>query len=195
MKNLLITIILVFAVAFGCGQTIELGYPTDGSVLKRGKNFTAEVILPVSDILMRHDLVVTYSYQISMASCIQVGIALAVDHCSGTCPQPQSQLGEVLYAGPWNPVTPKPGYGYMQDFTVQVSQYMPKGPAIFTLTHLCLLGVGDMLTPDHNPLKSRRRAQYHFSNTGTLPSPSNEVKVSFARLLGEALKAWMCGFR
>ena len=48
MKNLIITIILVFAVAFGCGQTIELGYPTDGTVLKRGKNFTAEVILPVS---------------------------------------------------------------------------------------------------------------------------------------------------
>jgi hypothetical protein len=190
MKNLLITIILVFAVAFGCGQTIELGYPTDGSVLKRGKNFTAEVILPVSDdILMRHDLAVTYFYQISMASCIQVGIALAVDHCSGPCPQPQSQLGEVLYAGPWNPVTPKPGYGYMQNFTVQVSQYMPTGPAIFTLTHLCLLGVGDMLTPDYNPLKNRRRAQHHFSNIGTLPSTSNEVKASFVRLLGEALKA------
>ena len=189
MKNLIITIILVFAVAFGCGQTIELGYPTDGTVLKRGKNFTAEVILPVSEILMRHNLVVTYFYQISMASCIQVGIALAMNHCSGACPQPESQLGSVLYAGPWNPVTPKPGYGYYQDFTLQVPQYMTTGPAIFTLTHLCLLGVGDMLTTDHNLLKSRRRAQHHFSNTGMLQLPSNEAKVSFVRLLGGTLQA------
>lgn len=56
MKNLLIGIILVFAVAFGRGQTIELGYPTNGSVLKRGQNFTAEVILPVSDIPPRHEM-------------------------------------------------------------------------------------------------------------------------------------------
>ncbi|KAF8834567.1 hypothetical protein BDN67DRAFT_563103 [Paxillus ammoniavirescens] len=118
--------ILAFTVASSFGQTIELGYPTNGAVLKRGKNFTAEVILPIS-----------------MASCIQVGIALAVDSCSnGVCPQPQSQLGDVLYAGPWNPVTAKPGYGYYQDFTVQIPAYMTKGPAIFTLTHLCLLGAG-----------------------------------------------------
>lgn len=56
MKNLLIGIILVFAVAFGHGQTIELGYPTDGSVLKRGQNFAAEVILPVSDKPPRHEM-------------------------------------------------------------------------------------------------------------------------------------------
>lgn len=111
-----------------------------------------------------------------MASCIQVGIALAVDHCSGTCPQPQSQLGDVLYAGPWNPVTPKLGYGYIQDFTVKISQSMPKGPAIFTLTHLCLLGVGDMLIPNYNSLRSRRLAQHHFSNTEVHPSESSESR-------------------
>ncbi|KAH0840310.1 hypothetical protein J3R83DRAFT_1321 [Lanmaoa asiatica] len=170
MNIFLITIILVFAVVFGCSQTIELGYPIDGSVLKRGKDFTAEVILPVSNTSTRHELVTAYLYQISMASCIQVGIALAVDNCSGTCPQPQSQLGDVLYAGPWNPVTPKPGYGYIQNFTVKISQSMPKGLGIFTLTHLCLLGVGDTLNPSHNPLKSRRRAQHRFSNTELLLS-------------------------
>ncbi|KAH7887312.1 hypothetical protein F5I97DRAFT_816617 [Phlebopus sp. FC_14] len=119
--------VLVLAVVQCFAQTIELGYPTDGSVLKRGRNITAEVILPIS-----------------MASCIQVGIALAVNHCSnGVCPQPSAQLGEVLYAGPWNPVTPKPGDGFYEDFTVQIPKYTPKGPAIFTLTHLCLLGVGE----------------------------------------------------
>ncbi|KAF9235577.1 hypothetical protein BU15DRAFT_77894 [Melanogaster broomeanus] len=124
MKLPSVAAVLAFVVTSGFAQTIELGYPTNGAVLHRGKNFTAEVILPFS-----------------MASCIQVGIALALDSCSnGVCPQPQSQLGSVLYAGPWNPVTLKPGQGYYQDFTMQISEYQPKGHAIFTLTHLCLLG-------------------------------------------------------
>lgn len=42
-------------------------------------------------------------------------------------PEIQSQFGDVLYAGPWNPVTQKPGYEYIQNFTVQVSQSMPEG--------------------------------------------------------------------
>ncbi|KAG8219053.1 hypothetical protein J3R82DRAFT_4809 [Butyriboletus roseoflavus] len=176
MKNQLIAIMVVFAVVFCCGQTIELGYPTKGSVLKRGKSFTAEVVLPVSDTPTRHELIVTYFYQISMASCIQVGIALAVAPCSGACPQPQSQLGDVLYAGPWNPVTPKPGYGYIQDFTVTIPQSMPKGAAIFTLTHLCLLGA--------SALKTRRRPQHPFSSTGLLPSKSYESKGVTDRIIG-----------
>lgn len=80
-----------------------------------------------------------------MASCIQVGIALAMNICSnGVCPQPTDQLGDVLYAGPWTP-TGHPEGGFYQNFTLQVSEYMPMGPAIFTLTHLCLLGVCSFL--------------------------------------------------
>lgn len=158
---------------------------------REGRSLLPKSSFP-SVMRLQNELVSTHFYQISMASCIQVGIALAVDHCSGACPQPQSQLGDVLYAGPWNPVTPKPGYGYIQNFTVKVSQSMAQGPAIFTLTHLCLLGVGDMLNLRHNPLKTRRRAQHHFLNTGVLPSKSNESKGVTDQILGESLSVWMC---
>lgn len=70
-----------------------------------------------------------------------MGIALAVNSCNdGVCPQPSDQLGNVLYAGPWTP-TAHPSSGNYQNFTLQVPEYMPEGPATFTLTHLCLIGV------------------------------------------------------
>ena len=83
----------------------------------------------------------TYRHQTSIASCIEVGIALAIDSCdNGACPQPQNQLGYVLYAGPFTPTTPYSD-GFYENFTFQVPEYMSTGPAVFTLTHLCLLGV------------------------------------------------------
>ena len=88
-----------------------------------------------------HRFTKAISFQGSMASCIQVGIALAMDNCyNGVCPQPADQLGAVLYAGPWTP-TVHPVGGFYQNFTLQVPEYFSAGPAIFSLTHLCLLGV------------------------------------------------------
>ncbi|KAF8119433.1 hypothetical protein EV363DRAFT_1384175 [Boletus edulis] len=125
MKLFPIVSVLVGAAVSVLGQTIELGAPTNGAVLHQGKNFTAQVIQPAS-----------------LASCIQVGIALAIDSCNnGVCPQPADQLGNVLYAGPWNPTAHSPASGgFYQNFTLQVPTFMNTGPAIFTLTHLCLLG-------------------------------------------------------
>ncbi|KAF8433022.1 hypothetical protein L210DRAFT_3650093 [Boletus edulis BED1] len=125
MKLFPIISVLVGTAVSILGQTIELGTPTNGAVLHQGKNFTAQVIQPES-----------------IASCIQVGIALAINSCNnGVCPQPTDQLGNVLYAGPWNPTPHNPG-GFYQNFTLQVPAFMNTGPAIFTLTHLCLLGAG-----------------------------------------------------
>lgn len=143
MKLFPVVSVLAGAVASVLGQTIELGYPTDGTVLSLGQNFTAQVIQPVSTHHEVHHESTDQSgwFQESMASCIQVGIALAMDSCTnGVCPQPANELGDVLYAGPWTPTPHNPG-GFYQNFTFQVSQYMSTGPAIFTLTHLCLLGV------------------------------------------------------
>jgi len=123
MKVFAAVSVLIGAVASVLGQTIELGTPTDGTVLCPGEYFTSQIIQPIS-----------------MASCIQVGIALAIAPCpNDVCPQPTDQLGNVLYAGPWNPTANNPG-GFYQNFTLQVPDYMTPGPAIFTLTHLCLLG-------------------------------------------------------
>ncbi|KAG8219050.1 hypothetical protein J3R82DRAFT_4806 [Butyriboletus roseoflavus] len=123
MRSFTVISVLAGAVASVLGQTIELGTPTNGQVLYPGQNFTAQVVEPVS-----------------MASCIQVGIALAIANCNnGVCPEPTNQLGNVLYAGPWTPTAHAPG-GFYQNFTVQIPEYTTTGPAIFTLTHLCLLG-------------------------------------------------------
>lgn len=79
-----------------------------------------------------------------MSSCIQVGIALAIDNCqNGICPAPADALGSVLYAGPWTPESHPPSGSY-ENFTVTLPSYLAEGPAIFTLTHLCLLGVWEL---------------------------------------------------
>ncbi|KAG2361615.1 hypothetical protein BDR07DRAFT_1286680 [Suillus spraguei] len=115
--------VLVAGVSAILAQTIELGYPQNGDNFCPGQELTAQVIQPES-----------------MASCIQVGIALAIDNCAnGSCPEPAQELGSVLYAGPWTPESHTPG-GFYQNFTVTVPSYLANGPAIFTLTHLCLLG-------------------------------------------------------
>ncbi|OJA17646.1 hypothetical protein AZE42_10530 [Rhizopogon vesiculosus] len=77
----------------------------------------------------------------SMASCIQVGIALAINNCeNGICPAPAEALGCVLYAGPWTPEDHQSG-GF---FTVTLPSYLGDDPAISTLTHLCPLGAREL---------------------------------------------------
>ncbi|KAI9569276.1 hypothetical protein HD554DRAFT_2171423 [Boletus coccyginus] len=123
MKLFSVVSVLV-AVGSALGQTIEIGYPTDGTVFYAGEDFTAKIDRPNSII-----------------GCTEVGIALAIASCDEeVCPEPTDRLGNVLYAGPFTPT----GHtdGYYQNFSVQVPDYVPVGPAIFTLTHLCLLGGG-----------------------------------------------------
>ncbi|KAG2087452.1 uncharacterized protein F5147DRAFT_588092, partial [Suillus discolor] len=106
-------------------QTIELGFPQNGDNFSPGQQVTAQVIKPQA-----------------MAPTVQVGIALAIDHCeNGSCPDPADGLGFYLYAGPWTPEAHDPSYIYYQNFTVTIPSNLAKGPAIFTLTHLCLIGV------------------------------------------------------
>ncbi|KAJ8591241.1 hypothetical protein M405DRAFT_851409 [Rhizopogon salebrosus TDB-379] len=117
--------ILTAAVSATFAQTIQLGFPQNGNTFSPGQKVTAQVILPGS-----------------IASCIQVGIALAINSCqNGVCPAPAEALGSVLYAGPWTPTKAlnHPPGGFYQNFTVTIPSYLG-GPAIFTLTHLCLLG-------------------------------------------------------
>jgi hypothetical protein len=127
LVNMLFKCLAVFAAAISVtlAQTIELGFPQNGDNFTPGQEVVAQVILPQS-----------------IESCIQVGIALAIDNCAnGSCPNPADVLGSVLYAGPWTPESHPPG-GFYQNFTVTIPSYLATGPAIFTLTHLCLLGAG-----------------------------------------------------
>ncbi|KAG2075690.1 hypothetical protein BDR04DRAFT_990401, partial [Suillus decipiens] len=118
----------VFAagIAAALAQTIELGYPQNGDNLYPGQELVVQVIRPIS-----------------MAETIQVGIALGISPCvNGSCPDPAYELYSVLYAGPWTPDIYTPGIdGPYQNFTVTIPSDLAKGPAIFTLTHLCIIGV------------------------------------------------------
>lgn len=125
MKFVAFIAAIASAVAPVLGQTIELGSPQNGDVLQTGQNFTVQVIQPES-----------------MASVFQVGISLSIANCNnGVCPQPTQQLGDVLYAGPWTPTAHSPG-GFYQNFTFPITSDFVKGPAVFTLSHFCLIGAG-----------------------------------------------------
>ncbi|KAG1811632.1 hypothetical protein EV424DRAFT_1542423 [Suillus variegatus] len=118
--------IAVFAAGISAtlAQTIELGFPQNGDNFYPGQEVTAQVIQPES-----------------MASTVQVGIALGIANCeNGSCPDPADGLGSYLYTGPWTPEAHGPPYGYYHNFTVTIPSYLAKGPAIFTLTHFCLIG-------------------------------------------------------
>ncbi|KAH7930622.1 hypothetical protein BV22DRAFT_1054285 [Leucogyrophana mollusca] len=127
MKFFSSAVVLATAAATAVAQTIELGYPVDGTILSPGQKIGVQVVQPES-----------------MASCIQVGIALAINACHTPedCPSPAQELGDVLYAGPWTPTAHSNGGGFYQNITVEVPSFSTATPAIFTLTHLCLLGAG-----------------------------------------------------
>ncbi|KAI6135234.1 hypothetical protein EDD17DRAFT_48610 [Pisolithus thermaeus] len=125
MKLYTFVAVLAVMVASAFGQTIELGSPQNGDVLKIGQNFTVQVVEPDS-----------------LASVWQIGIALAIASCNnGVCPQPTSQLGDILYSGPWTPTSHAEG-GFYQNFTFQLGEYSNTGPAVFTLVHSGLIGAG-----------------------------------------------------
>ncbi|KAH7909632.1 hypothetical protein BJ138DRAFT_206480 [Hygrophoropsis aurantiaca] len=123
MKFFSVFTVLAASTALAFGSFIELGFPQNGANFHANQEVTAQVILPES-----------------MASCIDVGIALAINNCqNGVCPQPSSALGDVLYAGPFTPTNHGNGK-FFQNITVTLPDYVQKGEAIFSLTHLCLAG-------------------------------------------------------
>ena len=52
---------------------------------------------------------------------------MAAPESNGICPKPSSQLGDVLYARPWDPMILAPDKGFYQNFTVQIADYIAKG--------------------------------------------------------------------
>ncbi|KAG8219051.1 hypothetical protein J3R82DRAFT_4807 [Butyriboletus roseoflavus] len=54
MKFLSVCVVVASAVSSALGQTIELRYPVNGTVLPINENFTAQVVLPVRYSLQIH---------------------------------------------------------------------------------------------------------------------------------------------
>ncbi|KAH7915540.1 hypothetical protein BJ138DRAFT_1054630 [Hygrophoropsis aurantiaca] len=134
--------VLATVVASAFADTIELGYPVDGSGLLPGHNVTVQVVQP-------------QPYE----PCLQVGIALAVNGCiREVCPDPSQQMGAVLYSGPWEPVQQADG-GIYQNFSVSIPMFLGgAGSGIFSLTHVCLIGTGP------EPMIEYRNATVKFHN-------------------------------
>ncbi|KDQ51227.1 hypothetical protein JAAARDRAFT_163825 [Jaapia argillacea MUCL 33604] len=109
-------------------QTINIGAPAEGSTVCAGCNINVEVDRPNS-----------------LSGSEEVAIVIAMRSCnSGGCISPESALGTVLYAGPYNPqysATPdwKPPH---QNFTVEVPTFFITGKATLSVTHLSLVGAG-----------------------------------------------------
>ncbi|KAG1807278.1 uncharacterized protein BJ212DRAFT_1282129 [Suillus subaureus] len=115
--------IAVFAVGISAtlAQTIELGFPQNGDNFCPGQEVVVQAIQPES-----------------LASCIQVGIALAIDDCvNGSCPDPAEALGSVLYAGSWTPENHPPG-GFYQNVTVTIPSLPCRGVLLSLHLRTCV---------------------------------------------------------
>ncbi|KAE9403997.1 hypothetical protein BT96DRAFT_1016605 [Gymnopus androsaceus JB14] len=83
-------------------QGIIIDQPTPGTTLSQGVPFTVQITRP-------DDIEFTY----------EVGLAIGALACTSPCPDPESRMGDVLYAGPFDPEFHGPGQQY-QNFTVVI---------------------------------------------------------------------------
>ncbi|KAH9920444.1 uncharacterized protein B0H18DRAFT_881086 [Fomitopsis serialis] len=122
-------------IALASAQGIDIGAPLAGSTISPGQNITVEVDRPNS-----------------LTGSEEVAIVISMVPCeTSTCNSPNqdlsSELGYVLYNGPYSPqydsITPpdhKPPY---QNFSVQVPSWYTSGEHIaLAVTHVSLVGAG-----------------------------------------------------
>ncbi|PAV17832.1 hypothetical protein PNOK_0631800 [Pyrrhoderma noxium] len=76
----------------------------------------------------------------------EIGIAIAIKHCSqDPCEDSSQALGAVLYAGTFNPVMDYDlGYSY-ENYTLTVPDGIQSGPAVISVAHASLINGGPSL--------------------------------------------------
>ncbi|KAF9068134.1 hypothetical protein BDP27DRAFT_1295460 [Rhodocollybia butyracea] len=117
-------------------QSIEVTLPAADTILFQGQPFVVQVVQPDSII-----------------SSIEVGLAIGVLHCTATPCQadPITQLGDVLYYGPYDPEFHEPGQQPYQNFTVTIPEGEfdgQTGIAQLGVVRLRLIGAGPSATLD-----------------------------------------------
>ncbi|KAE9394355.1 hypothetical protein BT96DRAFT_862911 [Gymnopus androsaceus JB14] len=105
-------------------QGIVINHPTANTTLHQGVPFTVQISRP------NH---IQYAYE--------VGVAIGALACTSPCPDPESQLGDVLYTGPYNPQFHGPGDQY-QNFTVTIPQGSQTGSYQLGIIRFFLIGAG-----------------------------------------------------
>ncbi|KOS18117.1 hypothetical protein ESCO_003294 [Escovopsis weberi] len=110
-------------------QGIYVASPPAGALLALGETFVVQVVRP--NFILR---------------ATEIGLAIGLVSCpNGTCPPPTSQLGSVLYHGPFDPQYHGPGQQY-ENFTVQVPINFQPGPASIQVARFFLIGAGSTPT-------------------------------------------------
>lgn len=85
--------------------------------------------------------------QESTVGVTEIGIAIAIKHCSqDPCEDSSQALGAVLYAGTFNPVMDYDlGYSY-ENYTLTVPDGIQSGPAVISVAHASLINVSEEST-------------------------------------------------
>ncbi|KAF8832052.1 hypothetical protein HHX47_DHR1000933 [Lentinula edodes] len=107
-------------------QSAQIGAPQTGSSVVAGSNFTVMIERPNS-----------------LSSSQEVSIVIGLAPCGETeCPDPKSELGEILYQGPFNPqyATPPDSLPPHQNYSLQVPASFAVGRATLAVAHLSLIG-------------------------------------------------------
>jgi len=117
------------AVSAAFAQNVQIGFPDPNSYVTAGKNITVQVEQPDT-----------------IASLQPIVIVISMLLCQSTpCPAPSSELGNVLFTGPFNPQFPPPPTTQhipQQNYTVQVPSFPSGSKAQLSVTELILIGAG-----------------------------------------------------
>ncbi|KAI0253727.1 hypothetical protein BJV78DRAFT_1152841 [Lactifluus subvellereus] len=125
------SLLAVASLAAGAfAQSITIGYPPRGKLIKAGHPLTVQVNRPDT-----------------LTGSQEVAIVISLVPCPhGRCPKPSNVLGPTLYAGPYHPEfpsTPTSQHVPQQNFTVTIpDSFKPNSTAQLTVAHLSLVGAG-----------------------------------------------------
>lgn len=122
-------------------QSVQIGSPTAGSVLKAGSNITVMVETSVRLHPMLHSYERRPHVQVTSSSVTEVALAIGVSYCaSAPCNDAPSQLGDLLlHTGSYSPKRAPGNMLPYQNFTVTLPVHT--GSAQVVVGHWNLLGV------------------------------------------------------
>lgn len=127
--NVALVSLFSFAVTKCNAQGSFIRIPSPGATVIAGQNTTVQIVRPDS-----------------IEGSQEVGIAIGLVNCpTSPCPPPSSQMGRILYTGPFNPLLHEiPGKAY-QNFSVYiptVAEGDETGTAQIQVARLHLIGAG-----------------------------------------------------
>ncbi|EGN95799.1 hypothetical protein SERLA73DRAFT_187021 [Serpula lacrymans var. lacrymans S7.3] len=124
MFKRILSLALFTSAAFA--QSIRIGYPPEGTSVIAGSNVTVQIQLPPT-----------------LTNTQPISVAIGLQSCpSGNCLPVADILGDLLYAGPIQPVYGPGAYYPYQNFSVTVPPTIANGTAQIGVAYFSLIGAG-----------------------------------------------------